>query len=301
MDNVITEKRGLVIILVVATVVIFVGLVWGITKFLPLNIFGSTSPSHTPDAPVAGRNCTYPVTYWQEHPERYPSQLVIGGQVYKAKDVGGILSDDPQDIARQLQAQLTGAYLNFLAGADQNKIEATIFEAYGWLVRNPAGIELTDNEREAGNRLLNILTAYNLGLTDVPACEPGLTLTVAGISTITQTAELLLTTTPSDTPTATPSETPTPTNYPTEPISTLAIPSRTPIPTTSIPRQPSVTPSQTLSPPTTEAPVSTTEVPTATFTPTIHPRILQHLLIHHLHDKPGMRCRGEWKVSKPSQ
>ena len=266
MDNVITEKRGLVIILVVATVVIFVGLVWGITKFLPLNIFGSTSPSHTPDAPAAGRNCTYPVAYWQEHPERYPSQLVIGGQVYKAKDVSGILSDDPQDIWLQLQAQLTGAYLNFLAGADQNKIEATIFEAYGWLVRNPAGTELTDSEGEAGNRLLNILSAYNLGLTDVPACEPGLALTVAGIGTITQTAALVLNGTPSETPTATPSETPTPTTYPTEPISTLAIPSRTPILTTEAPTDIS-TPTHSTTTSTTNPPTYTSAPPTATNTP----------------------------------
>ncbi len=211
MDNVIAEKRGLVVILVVATVVIFIGLVWGITKFLPLNILGSTSPSHTPEAPVVVKNCTYPVSYWQEHPERYPSQLVIGGLVYKAKEVSGILSDDPQGVWLQLQAQLIGTYLNYLAGADQNKIEATIFEAYGWLVRNPASAELSDSKREAGNMLLEALTAYNLGLTDVPACEPGLALTLARTGTATGTPELLLTSTASETPTATPSETPTPT------------------------------------------------------------------------------------------
>ncbi len=267
MDNVITDKRGLVIILVVATVVVFVGLVWGITKFLPLNIFSGSSASDTPDAPVIGKNCTYPVTYWQEHPERYPSQIVIGGQVYKAKDVSGILSDGPQDIWLQLQAQLTGVYLNFLAGADQNKIEAAIFEAYGWLVRNPASTELSDSEREAGNKLVNILLAYNQGLTDVPACEPGLTLTVAGIGTITQTSELLLTGTPSETPTSTPSETPTPTNYPTIPISTLAIPSRTPIPATVAPTYVISTPTHSTSTSTTNPPTNTSAPPTATHTP----------------------------------
>ncbi len=267
METSITQKRGLVIILVVATVVIFVGLVWGITKFLPLSIFGSPKPSETADAPVIGRNCTYPTVYWQAHPELYPSQMVIGGRVYKSADVGGIFSDDSQDTAVQLQAQLTGAYLNFLAGADQSKIEITIFEAYGWLVRNPAGSELTDSEREAGSKLVNILLAYNQGLTGVPACEPGLSGTLAGPGRATQTAGLQLTSTPSETPTPTPSETPTPTNYPTEPITTL-IPSRTPTPTTSVPGQPSLTPSRTFSPPT-DTSVPPTDIPTRTATFTV--------------------------------
>jgi hypothetical protein len=265
MENVITEKRGLVIILVIATVLIFVGLVWVIANYLPLNIFGAPSSSHTADAPVASENCTHPVAYWQKHTESYPAQLVIGGQVYKAKDILGILSDKSQDQAIQLQAQLTGAYLNFLKGADQSSIETTIFEAYGWVVQHPAGSELTDSDREAGSRFINILVAYNMGLTEVAACEPGLTLTVTGTSTATETPSSQFTLTPSETVTLTPSETPTPTNTPTEPISTEIVPTRTPAPTTSEPGQPTVTPSNTLPPPTNTP--KPTEIPTPTDTP----------------------------------
>ena len=238
---------------------------------------------------MAGRNCTYPVGYWQEHPELYPSQMVIGGKVYRAKDIGGVFAQASQDTALQLQAQLSGAYLNFLAGADQSEIETTIFEAYGWLVRNPAGSELSESERQAGSKLTNLLLAYNQGLTGVPACEPELTLTLAASGTATETPTQVLTSTPSETPTPTPSETPMPTNYPTAPITTL-IPSRTPVPMTSTPGQPTITPSKTFSPTATNTPESTTEVPPPTRTATLplqpyHPHILQHLLYrHHLNE-----------------
>ena len=170
----ITEKRGLVIILVIATVFIFVGLVWAIATYLPLNLLGLPTPSFTAAAQVAGKNCTYPVSYWKNHPELYPSQLVIGGQVYKAKDIQGIFSDDTPDLTVELQAQLTGAYLNFLSGADQSYVETTIFEAYGWLVKHPAGSALTIASVRLEQGYINVLETYNQGLTEVASCEPAI-------------------------------------------------------------------------------------------------------------------------------
>jgi hypothetical protein len=271
MAEVITEKRGLVIILVIATVFIFVGLVWAIATYLPLNLLGLTSPSITPTVPVGGKNCTYPVSYWKNHPELYPPQLIIGGEVYEAKDIRGIFLDETADPIVQLKAQLIGAYLNFLSGADQNYVQATIFDAYGWLVQHPAGSGLTDSEREAGIRLFTILETYNQGLTEVEPCEPGLALTLTQTGMTTETPNLVSTITPS--PAVTPSETSTPTSYPTEPIFTVIAPSRTPLPTTSAPVLPSSTPSETLSPSATHAPISTTEAPTATGTATIAPTL----------------------------
>jgi hypothetical protein len=270
MEKVIPEKRGLVIILVIATVFIFVGLVWGIATYLPLNILGLPSPSKTALAPVVGKNCVYPVSYWEKHPELYPAQLVIGGQVYKAKDIGKIFSDETQDTAVQLQAQLTGTYLNYLLGADQSFVETTIFEAYGWLVQHPIGSALTDSEREAGTRLFIILETYNQGLTGVASCEPGLPVTITETSTASETATIILTITPSETPTpieftatATyiiflPTNTATRTTEP-----PIQIPSNTPVPPTEAPA-PTNTPVPTTAP--TEAPTNTPVTP-ATLTP----------------------------------
>src|SRR4030043_2294106 len=187
MENVISEKRGLVLILVVATVVIFVGLVWVIATYLPLNLFSNRSPSSTASALLAGKNCTYPVSYWEKHPENYPAQIVIGGQVYEAKDLKGILLNEDEDLAVQLQAQLVGAYLNFLSGADQNYIETTIFEAYGWVGKHPIGSELMESDGEEGAKLFKILEAYNLGLTAVTPCEPASTLPLTETGTATET------------------------------------------------------------------------------------------------------------------
>jgi hypothetical protein len=276
MENVITDKRGLILILVVATVFIFIGLVWGISTYLPLNLFGIPSPSSTIVAPVVGKNCTYPVSYWQNHPEFYPSQLVIGRQVYKEKDILGIFLDGTRDPSVQLQAQLIGAYMNFLYGADQSYIETTIFEAYGWLVQHPAGSALTDGERDAGIRLYNLLEAYNLGSTGVAACEPGLTLTLTEASTATETPTILLTMTPSETETSTPSETPTPTELTMTATYYIINPTRTAtqiiVPTSQVPTntpvQPTEAPTATKIPPPPDTPTFTPPPPpTPTYTP----------------------------------
>jgi hypothetical protein len=273
MDDEITAKRRLVLILIIVTVVIFVGLVWSIVTYLPLNLLGLPSPSITADRGRVESNCTHPVAYWKEHPELYPSQVVIGGKVYEEKELAVILSDETQDPAQQLQAQLAGVFLNSLAGADQSSIEATIFEAYGWLVQHPPGSQATDSERETGSRLVNELDAYNMGLTGVAPCDKTIFLTLTARGTATETATAVLSITPSQTNTPTASETPTPTNSPTMPFSTVIYATHTPTPTTEEPGHPSSTPRPTLSPSATNTPVNTKTPPppTRTSKPTLPP------------------------------
>jgi hypothetical protein len=274
MENVVTERRGLVIILVIATVLIFVGLVWGIATYLPLNSLGLPSPSFTATPRVTGKNCTYSVSYWKIHPELYPPQLVIGGQVYNGKDIMAIVSDDTQDITVQLQVQLTSAYLNFLAGADQSSIETTIFEAYGWLVQHPVGSTLSDNERETGTRLFKLLETYNQGLTGVAPCEPGIAVTLAETSPVTETPTISVTMTASETLTPSPSETPTPIEFTAtyrfiQPTSTTARTTEPPIQIpSSTPVIPTELPTATNTPPIPDTPTFTPPPPpTPTFTP----------------------------------
>ncbi len=258
-----TEKRGLVLTLVIGTVVIFVGLVWAISTYLPLNLNASPSPTFTVDAPRVAMNCAAPIAFWREHPELYPVQLVIAGQVYQSGELKVIFSGQTDDLPTRLQAQLTAAYLNILSGADQSYIETTIFEAYGWVVEHPAGSQIDGSVQEEGTRLYNLLEAYNLGLTGVAPCEIEL-LTMTEPVKMADTATVVFTLTPGQTETATPSETPSPTNFQTEPIYTVVVPSRTPSPTRRNTDQPASTPTNTTEPTATKAPTNTPAPPTAT-------------------------------------
>ncbi len=271
MENEITTKRGFILILVVATVAVFIGLVWLIATFVPWNLLGFPSPSITATAARVEKNCTYPISYWMEHTESYPPQMVIGGIVYEAKDLREILADETQNLAQQIQAQLVGVFLNTLAGAEQSSIETAIFEAYGWLVKHPEGSEASDSDREAGARLFKVLEAYNDGLTEVPLCEGVQIPTLITSSTPTETPTVLLTLAPSETTTPTPSETPTPTELTGTPTYSFIVPTHTAKPTTEPPPQvPTNTPAQpteTKIPPPPDTPTNTPQPPTPTLPP----------------------------------
>src|SRR4030042_7220291 len=129
MESEISARRGLIFILVIATTTLFVGLVWLIATYLPWNLFGFTNPSIATSTPRIETNCTYPVSFWMEHPELYPPQIVLGSKVFQANDIRAALSNADRDPKAQLQAQLVGAFLNFSLGADQGLIETPIFQA----------------------------------------------------------------------------------------------------------------------------------------------------------------------------
>ena len=268
MENEITSKRGLILILVITTVVVFIGLVWLIATYVTGNSTGGTNPSATATMPKVLKNCTYPISYWMEHPELYPAQILFGSKVYKANEIREVLIKDDQNPAAQLQAQLVGVFLNISSGADQANIETTIFQAYNWLVQHPEGSEVSASDLDAGLRYLNLLEGYNLGLVGVVACVDGPARIITESTTLYETATLFFTTTPSQTPTLTPTETPSPTGQLVTPISTSIILSPTPSPTTQSPGglQPTITHTRTASP--TNTPIKTTEVPTLTKTPT---------------------------------
>jgi len=267
-----TEKRGLIPILVIATVVIFVGLVWAISTYLPLNLAAAPSPTFTANAPRVAANCTSPIGYWRQHPGLYPAQVVIGGQVYQAGDLGKLFSSQTEDLPAKLQAQLTASYLNILSGADQSYIETTIFEAYGWLVQHPAGSEVSGAVQEEGTRLFNLLEAYNLGMTGVEACEAAAAYRLTELITIADTPTITVTPSPTGTPTA--SETPTSTEITATVTNASILPTRaatrTNVPPSQNPTSPPVEPTQapapTNTPAPTAAPTNTPVPPAPTYT-----------------------------------
>ena len=268
MDNEITSKRGLILILVIATVVVFIGLVWLIATYVTGNSLRGADPSVTPTVRKVFTNCTYPISYWMEHPELYPSQILFGSEVYKANEIREMLTQSDQNPAAKLQAELVGAFLNISSGADQTDIETTIFQAYSWLVQHPAGSETAAGEIDAGLRYFYLLEAYNLGLAGVVACPEGITRITPEITTASVTTTVFITTIPSQTPTLTQTETPSPTGSSTTPISTVIYLSPTATPTTQSPGglQPTIT--RTSAPSLTYTPIKTTQAPSPTKTPT---------------------------------
>jgi len=270
MENEITTKRGLILILVIASVAVFIGLVWLIATYLPLNFLGASSPSITPNTLKVLKNCTYPTSYWMEQPELYPPQILFGSKVYQANEIREVLTRGDQDPAAQLQAQLIGAFLNISSGADQAIIETTIFQAYSWLVQHPEGSEVSSSDIETGLRYFSMLEAYNLGLAGVAACPDG-PAHQTEITIPSETATLFLTIAPSQTPTLTLTGTPSPIGQLATSLYTLVFQSQTPIPTTQSPggQQPTIT--RTTAPSPTKTSIKTTEAPISTRTWTSTP------------------------------
>jgi hypothetical protein len=269
MENETISKRRLAIILILAAVVIFVGLVWLAVRYLPLNLLGLQNPTGTASVQVQ-INCIYPLDYWRAHPELYPPQIFLGNVVYKERELEALLAGGSQDPVQQLKVQLVVAFLNGLVGADQSAIQPTVFEAYAWLVEHPAGSQLSEEELAQSQQMDSALHAYNQGLAGVAACEanPVQELTNSVEGTVTQPVSQ----TPSGTPTHTPTGTPTPKVTLTQ--ETLPSPSATSTPTAHLAGNFSPTPTQYLPPqptktPTTRPPTSTaTKIPaTPTFTP----------------------------------
>jgi hypothetical protein len=287
------EKRGLLVFLVMATVVVFVGVVWAMATFLPFNLGGEVSPTMTEPAASIKTNCVHSIAYWKEHAEAYPAQLVIGEQVYQAGEIRSIFTNAASDPWDELQAQLVGAYLNIRWGADQSYIQPILFEAYGWLVAHPQGSELAEDEKEDATRLDNLLQAYNQGVSGVAACEPMIEVDETIASSKTAISSATLTSSPSSTATISEAPTsseisptttdfyipPTSTTQPTSippvqyPTNTKAPPTNTQpppeIPTNTQPPQPTI-------PTNTTAPTSPpTKPPTLTPAPTEAPTLTQ--------------------------
>ncbi|MGE5123337.1 MAG: hypothetical protein ACM3H7_02380 [Acidobacteriaceae bacterium] len=267
-------RRGLFLALVIGTMIIFVALVWLIARNVPRYISGNPTPSYTSAATRFDKNCTNPVSYWRDHPELYPPELVLGKDVYQARDISGMLLNTGASLNSQLQAQLIGAFLNILSGSEQAPVESTLFQAYDWLVQHPDGSEVTAGEEQAGSRLSDALQAYNLGLSGVTPCQPGQRPETSGNGSPSGAAS-----SPSASPTGlarTPSPSPSP-SASNQPLQTIVFPSATrsptreetikPQPTSTDTPEPTEEPVKpTLAPPT-NTPVNTTAAPEPTDTP----------------------------------
>ena len=113
----------------------------------------------------ADSNCTHSQGYWKEHPEDWPVDgLIIGEVNYLKEEALMVLDTPPQGDATYILAhQLMATKLNMLNGADPSFVEQTVLDADEWLVANPLGNKPNNPQRIVGIALAEVLEMYNTG------------------------------------------------------------------------------------------------------------------------------------------
>jgi hypothetical protein len=215
------------------------------------------------------RNCTYPLHYWIEMPEKWPNEIVLSKQVYTREIMHELYMEVEPDLHTRLIQQMYTSFLNVLYGADMISIEEILFNAAEWLEDNPPGRELSEFNLRQGREMAQILEHFNNGEIGPGACPDA---PMAPTATLTPTE----TATPSPTdppPTAVPQvqvvpqqpAAPAPTNPPPPPPPAPAEPAPTetplPTPTQPLPTEPPLPTDTPLPPPTSTPAPSPTPVP----------------------------------------
>lgn len=149
------------------------------------------------EAPDEGTNCTYPLYYWSDYPDSWPSQIIIAGQIYTREDIFDIYHTGNPDAATLLIQELYTAFLNILGGASHARIDPVIVDANNWLEANPPGLAVSELNQQIGMNLATALEAYNTGRNGPPPCDDV-------PPTPTPSATITATRTPTNTSTPTP-------------------------------------------------------------------------------------------------
>jgi hypothetical protein len=199
-------------------------------------------------------NCTYPVVYWQDHPDEWPAEIVIGGVLLNKDAARSVYAAADPDVQTGLIRQVYTAFLNIIHGADMRVMENVLKDAVLWLEANPPGVQLSEFNRRQGLDIVQLVENYNNGYLGPGVC-PGAPVTATPSPVI---------------PTLTPSETavlPT-AAFPTQPL--LSTPLRLPSPTSSF-RQASPQPTLNPTVPTPTLQPTTSTAPTLQPSPTLFP------------------------------
>jgi hypothetical protein len=116
------------------------------------------------------KNCTYPVYYWLEMPEKWPSEVVLSRQVYTRETLRELYMIAEPDQHTRLIQQMYTSFLNVLYGADIISIEDTLFNAAEWLEHNPPGSDLSEFNLRQGRDMTQVLEYFNNGEIGPGAC-----------------------------------------------------------------------------------------------------------------------------------
>jgi hypothetical protein len=118
-----------------------------------------------------GSNCTYPLWYWQDHPEAWPAQIVLGGKVYTKEDAQALYTSAELDGKTILLQQVYTTLLNILNGAEMTAVETTLINTADWLDSNPNVDQLSELTRQQWLDAAEVLEWYNNGEIGPGACE----------------------------------------------------------------------------------------------------------------------------------
>jgi hypothetical protein len=219
-------------------------------------------------------NCTYPIHYWQEQPEDWPAEIVLGGRALGKEEARILLNSTDPNVQTQLSQQVYTAFLNILAGANYTVIERVLLNAAAWLDDNPPGSQVSELSRNEGLYMAQVIGHYNQGEIGPGLCpdapEPPVLIADTGAEEAPVEAATATSAAPAP-PTQVPAQrvqlpaAPAPTDPPPTAVPPTAVPP-TSVPPTAIPPT-AVPPTATALPPT-AAPPTATEVPPTAVPPT---------------------------------
>jgi hypothetical protein len=240
----------------------------------PNTITKPTSPPTLSPTPgeVSADNCTFDVSYWIEHQETWPFDVIrIADKTYGKEESYLIIASDSEEVSQILLKQIITYMLNIYRGTDPVAIKQTVVESLDWLQAHPISSELSELDRKNGLDLALGVQAFNQGVVGPGTCpEPIFTATLPPSLTPAHTTTPIETTTftPTITPTITATSTPEvtlPSEYLTPVPPVRPKPDKTKPPPTAEPPEPQPTTAPTEEPP---PPPEPTQPPPPTAAPT---------------------------------
>ncbi len=132
----------------------------------------NSNPTSTIDP---AKNCTHSTAYWSNHPDVWPSKVIIGNYSYTKDEATAIFETNSNDVASALFIQLHTAFLNVVSGAEYNEVNQTIIDASNWLGLHPVGSEFNQTDEQAGLNLGITLFDYNAGKLGPGPCADDVT------------------------------------------------------------------------------------------------------------------------------
>jgi hypothetical protein len=108
--------------------------------------------------------------YWQNHPEAWPAEVVVGGRTYSRDEAIGWIKASGKDRTLTMFASLVSAKLNVLNGADATCVASTIDAADDWMVERPVGtnVHAASLAWKLGEPLHRLMDNYNNGMLCAP-------------------------------------------------------------------------------------------------------------------------------------
>lgn len=119
--------------------------------------------------------CTRGQGYWRHHPDSWPVEVLMVGEVLYTKQEAIAVMNTPGagDKTYDLFRQLAAAMLNLFSGCNLECIDETVLLADDWFVAHPvgSGVSARDPAWKQAQPWFVLLEQYNSGLLCEQACD----------------------------------------------------------------------------------------------------------------------------------